>query len=321
MVDTYMFTNMKSGKNIRDKYRVNQLRKILDNDGHLYATKEIDDLEKRVSDLHKKDPECIILDSGDGGITVFLSLLKKYWPEEKLLPPIGLMPGGTFNVLSKECEIKKPKKYLKDLLNAEIKDLSYREIDILKISDNNDLTSYGFSFGVGGPITLLDEFYKRKRLKHVRVAFMFARLLFSRVFRQKYYELFNKKTPLKIKTNVEGEELEFNGNYLGVMAQTIKPAGFKFSKTFYKADSRQSYFHTMGTQIELGTFIDYLWPFIRGRKIPGMDLDVQTNNLQITSEEQINYQVNGELDLMNKLYFANQINLEHGLTLKVIQNQ
>lgn len=315
-----MFTNLKSGKNLRDKYRVRRIRDLLDNEGHLYATKSPDDLEKRVSDLHKKNPECIVLDSGDGGITVFLSLLKRYWPEEKPLPPFGLIPGGTFNVLSKECEIKKPKKYLKNILESEVKDLSYREVDMLKVSDDNGLESYGFSFGVGGTTTLLDEYYKRKRLKHIRIAFMFARLLFSRVFRQKYYELFNQKAPLNVKTTVQGEEFEFNGNYLGVMAQTIKPAGLKISKTFYKADSRKEHFHLMGTQMELGTFIDYLWPFLRGRKIPNMDLDVQTNNFQITSEEPIKYNLNAEFELLDKPYFANQMNVEHGLTMKVIQS-
>jgi len=320
MVDVIMFSNPKSGKNLRDKLRVRKLRDLINNNGRLYATQTFDDLEKKVSELVTKNPECIVMDGGDGQSTIILSLLKRYWPENKPLPPFGLIPGGTYNILSKECEIKNPKKYLKNILKLGIKDLSFREIDMLKITDNNDLTSYGFSFGVGGPITLLEEAYKRKKLKYVRVALMFARLLFSRVFRQKYFELFNQKTPLDIKTNIEGEGLNFEGNYLGVMAQTIKPAGLKISKTFYKADSRRGYFHAMGTQMELGTFIDYLWPFLRGREIPGMDLNAQTNNLQLTSKKPIKYNVNGELDLMGKPYFAEQMNVEHGLTMKIIQS-
>jgi len=310
---------MKSGKNLRDIYRVNQLRKILDNKGHLYATKKVDDLEKIVSGLHKDNPKRIILDSGDGGVTVFLSLLKKYWPENRKLPQFGLIPGGTINILSKQCKVKKPKKYLNEIINAEDDELYLQEIDMLRVRDDRGLESYGFNFALGAPITLLEEYYKHKRLKLLKVGWIVARIIFSTMFRQKYYDIFAKQYPLEVKVDVNGCEKDYSRDYLGVVFQTIESLGMKFSKPFYKAQQKPKTFHAMGTGMEMKDFLYYALPFYFGKPIPNMHLDVQTNKVTIKSEEPIKYQVNGELDLMGKPYFANQMIVEHGLTMNIIK--
>ncbi len=316
---TVLFSNSKSGKNLRNKLREKKLRSYLGDNGHLYSTKSFDELEKIVSGLHKDNPEKIILDSGDGGITVFLSLLKKYWPQEKELPLFGLIPGGTFNLLSKQCKIKKPKKYIKDIVNANNDEIYSQEVDMVKVTDDRDMVSYGFNFGLGSLVTLLEEYYKHKRLKHLKVGWILGRIMFSKMFRQKYYDHFAKQTPLEVMANVKGIKQDYSKDYLGIAVQTIKSIGMKFSKPFYKAQEKSGTFHAMGTGMELRDLLFYSLPFYFGKPVPNMDLDLQTESLVIESARPIKYQVNGELDLMGKPYFANRMQVEHGLSLNIIK--
>ncbi len=319
MLNTFLFTNLNSGRNIRNKLRLSKLRKLLGNKGHVFATHSVDELEKVVSDLHTYEPGKIIIDGGDGTWTTFLSLLMQYWPSEKGLPCFGILPGGTYNLMSKACGVKKEKRYLQDIVSASSEELYYKNVNMIKIKDDNGLESYGFSFGVGTPVTLLEEFYKYKRLKNLRIGFMFARVLFSKMFRQKYYDLFNTKTRLSIKPKINNLYKEFNGDYLGMVVQSFETVGLPFSKPFYKAQLMHKHFHAMGTTMDLGTFLYYVIPFYFGKPVPGMDLDVQTNELKVESEMPFKYQVNGELGLFNKQFSANSVYVSHGINLKIIK--
>lgn len=319
IMNTVMLTNLNSGKNLRDKHRVKVLRKLLGNKGILFSTKTKDDLEKIVSNLHTHNPEKVILDGGDGTLTVFLGLLLQYWPEEKPLPPFGLMAGGTFNILSRQCKVRNPKKYLAEIINSSEEELYYQNVDMMKIEDNNGLASYGFSFGTGMPITLLEEYYKHKKLKLLKVAFMISRILFSGMFRHKYYEKFNQKEVLEIKAGIDGKEIGAKMPFLGLMAQTIESIGIKFSRPFYKAGLRPNYFHAIGTGMELSDLMYYALPLYFGKQVPNVQLDLQAESLDIKAEHPVRYQVNGELELLGKPYLANEISVRHGITLKVIK--
>lgn len=327
MQNICLFTNQNSGRNLRDRYRVKSFRTLLEKHGHgqVFSTKSKDDLEKAVSELHKKEPDSIVIDGGDGSWTAFLSMLMQYWPKEKELPPFGLMPGGTFNILSKQCGVKR-QKYLEEIMRADDDELYIDEIDMFRVKDNNGMESYGFSFGIGAPVTLLDEVYKRKRMKYIRIFYMAIRLALSRVFRDKYYQLFNKKNPLEVKAFVKKtdngggyEEKDYSGNFLGMLVQTIEGLGIRGGKkAFYKAN-RPKHFHAMGTEMDIGTFFDYAWPFLRGRPIPGMHLDIQSNKTSIRAKEPVVYQINGEKDFFGVPYHANEMILEHGLTVEIIK--
>lgn len=318
MPKTIMFTNLNSGKNLRDRHRVRKLQKMLGNKGVLFATKDYRQLEGIVSQVPNYNPDRIIIDGGDGSVTAFLSTLLPYWPKEKKLPPVGITAGGTFNMLSKHCKVH-PKRYLSDIIHAEDEELYYQGIDMMKITDSNGLATYGFSFGVGLPITLLEEYYKQKRWKMFKIALIAGRLIFSQMFRHKYYKLFANKTELEVTSSVEGKDYECNGKYLGIMAQTIESAGSRLIHPFYKAQQKPGFFHAMGTVMGLDNFLPYALPFALGKVIPGMGLDIQTNLLDLKSEAPIKYHVNGEFDFIDRAYCADKIKVEHGLTLNIIK--
>jgi hypothetical protein len=218
---------------------------------------------------------------------------------------------------------------MKGVLESKEEDLFYQDIDFMRITDNNNVESYGFTFGVGAPITLLEESYKHKKWKAVQVSFIIARLLCSKIFgsskiwREKYYNLFNQKEHLHIYAGTNGNTVEWDSDFLGVMAQSIKSLGLPKSKMFYRAQQSAGNFHALGTSADLIDLVPYFIPMYLGKKVPGMDIDVQTNYFSVSSEKPIRYQVNGELEYFveneSKKYSANQITVEHGLTLKIIK--
>ncbi|MFH1065490.1 MAG: diacylglycerol kinase family protein [Nanoarchaeota archaeon] len=326
---TVVLTNKNSGKNLRDNFRIHRMRKFIGDRGEVFATSSVEQLELIVSEIYKYKPKQIISDGGDGTQCHIVKLLKQYWPETEALPALGILPGGTINVLAKECGIKKSKKYMKSILESREDELFYQDIDFMKITDNNNVESYGFTFGVGAPITLLEESYKRKRWKAAQVGFIIARLLCSKIFgsskiwREKYYNLFNQKQHMHVYAGTNGAAIEWDLDFLGIMAQSIKSLGLPKSKMFYRAQQSAGNFHALGTTSELIDLVPYFIPMYLGKKVPGMDIDVQTSYLSVSSEQPIKYQVNGELEhFVNneaKRYSANRITAEHGLTLKIIK--
>lgn len=329
---TVVLSNMNSGKNLRDKFRIHRMKKFVGNRGEVFATGSVDELEFIVSNLHRmymSEKFWVVLDGGDGLWCQYAGLVSKYWPKEEALPATGAIPGGTTNVLTKECEIKKGKKYMKSILESKEEDLFYQDIDFMKITDNNNVESYGFTFGVGAPITLLEEWNKHKKLKALQVGFILTRLLaskmlgVSKIWRQKYYDMFNQKQHIHAYAGTNGSAVEWDADFLGIMAQSIKSLGLPKSKMFYRAQQSTGNFHAMGTSAELIDLVPYFVPMYLGKKIPGMDIDVQTNYFSVSSEQPIKYQVNGELEYFvgneAKRYSANSISVEHGLTLKIIK--
>lgn len=326
---TVVLTNKNSGKNRIDKFRIHRMRKFVGDRGEVFATNSVEQLELIISEIYRYKPKQIISDGGDGTQCQIVKLLKRYWPENEALPALGILPGGTINVLAKECGIKKSKKYMKSILESKEEELFYQDIDFMKITDNNNVESYGFTFGVGAPITLLEESYKRKRWKAAQVGLIIARLLASKIFgsskiwREKYYNLFNQKQHIHAHAGTNGSTVEWDDNFLGIMAQSIKSIGLPKSKMFYRAQQSAGNFHVLGTPVDLIELIPYFIPMYLGKKVPGMNIDVQTSYFNVSSEQPIKYQVNGELehfvDNESKKYLANQITVEHGLTLKIIK--
>ncbi|HII15720.1 MAG TPA: hypothetical protein HA362_05400 [Nanoarchaeota archaeon] len=327
-----VISNMNSGKNLRDKLRVYRMEKFVGDRGQVYATASVDELGDIVSCLYKMyqaERFGVVLDGGDGLSCQYVKHSNRYWPKGIPQPAVALLRGGTMNFLPKECGIKSNKKYMKAILESKEEDLFYQDIDFMKITDNNKVESYGFSFGIGAPVTLLKEWNKHKKLKALQVGFILARLLaskmlgVSKIWRQKYYDLFNQKQHIHAYAGTNGSTIEWDADFLGIMAQSIKSIGLPYSKMFYRAQQSAGNFHVLGTSADLIELMPYLPAMYLGKKVPGMDADTQTNYFCAVSEREMEYTVNGELEYFveneAKTYLANQITAEHGLTLKIIK--
>lgn len=319
------YSNMNSGKNLRDRWRIHKFRKIVGDNGQVFATKSEDQLELIVEDMHKRRPKCAILDTGDGGLCKFISLLVKYWPASEEMPSIALVDGSTFGVVAKQCNVPKKRKDVKKYIEQIIADEGiYRQnIDFIKVRDNNGIETYGFSFGVGTVVTLLEEVYKRKTWKMARVGLILARLRFSKMFREQYYALFNQKTNFNVQVNVDGQIQSYDDEYLAIMAQTIKSIGLRGSETFYRAQERTGYFHVRGVAEELKEVMRLKNMARIYSGLPFGKLDEQTDITTISSEEPFPYQMNGDLEFRTNghiiPYLANRVTIEHGKTFQFLK--
>lgn len=335
MENLVLFNNPHSGANLRDKSRIKRMQKIVGNKGIVHNTKDLESLEKVISDLYRQKPKAVIISGGDMTTSYVITLMKKHWPEGEELPGFAALPSGTFSILAKESAHLKEKRkmrrlfltpgsyfnnwirgenpleYLNDIVKSGDDDLFYRDVGLMKVTDNHDNLVYGFSFGTGLTIDLLQEYYTAKRLKWYKVSSMLIRLVSSALFNGNYYRKFNKQEPFSI----NGEEPE---NYIGIMAQTLKSIGLPKSTPFYKAELSPGKFHALGFRMNLAKFMRYFPAFYAGDQIPG-SLDVQTDYIAISSEKEFLYNVNGDLDFFGKPLMANLVKIEHGLVLKMVQ--
>lgn len=322
-----LISNMNSWRNIRDRLRVYWFKKIIGNDGEVFATKSVEHLERVMQDLPRSRPKTVILDTGDGGVCRYAGLLVKHWSKPQPYPELAVLRGGRFNFLARQCGVRKKRRDLKEYIRRIISNegVERQPIDFMRIKDNNDVENYGFSFGLGAVVTLLEEVYKRKRWGWAGVVRVMGRLYVSRFWEGGYYSRFNKKTALEAVVNADGQEQHYDGNYLMLMAQTIKSIGLARSETFYKVqegDKSAKKFHTRGLTCKLteAMRIINIAKIYDGSKFGS--LDTLADSLCISSERPVRYQINGELNYRVKKrpqpYEAHRIDIEQGITLETI---
>ncbi len=316
MVSVGLFTNLKSGQNRIDfqRYgqnrRISKFRTIIGDHGKVYTTGDtkeyLTDLETKVQEAYKDKPDIIAIDGGDGTVSTVLTAISRYWQEP---PPVAVIAGGTFNVLARRLNAKKPPKYLQNIVNSEdINKLTVRGINMMNVYDdyNNHLS---FSAGVGLPVDLLEEVYAKKHLKYLRVALMALRMVGSAIIDGGYCQRFNQKKRLNIIAQGHNGEIVQEENWLGVMAQSIETLGIPSflpqPKLFRKAET-ENRFHAVGTILDFRKLLQYLPAIYSGaapsftnelteETTPVFALNHQLKEIRIQSEEAFKYQFNGEL--------------------------
>jgi diacylglycerol kinase family enzyme len=312
MHNIVVLVNPRSGHNLRDKLRIWKIRSLVAK-GAVYATKSWDELDKVASELPQMKPDIIAIDGGDGTISTVVGAVYKHWPQDTQLPYFSFLRGGTFNALPKYVGIENGISYLKTIANTPKEQLFFQDVDFMEVEDNHKRKFLGFSFGIGLPVLLLQEFYKKKkkRWKYLRVALMMLKLLLSAAVGGEYFQRFNRHIPLKV-----GDK---EGKWLSVICQTIPSFGLPKCGMFYRAGITHGKFHALATESPLNEVCWYATAIYGGRSVPIAQLDLQTNSLHIHSDTEFIYQVNGELDYWGERCIANEVHIRHGLTLKIVK--
>ncbi len=352
MVSVGLFTNSKSGKNKIDfemygiNRRIKKLRRVIRNNGEVYITGKtkdyLSDLENKVQQVCKDNPDVIAIDGGDGTISTVLTMIDRYWGAEDL-PPVAILEGGTFNVMAKEMEIKNPFKYLENIVKTnDVDNLKIRGINMMRMRDDIGHNQLSFSVAVGFPIDLMEEFYKHKYLKfmgidlkYAWIGLMFAKIMCSTYIAGDYYKKFDNKQKIKVtETGNSGNTQTQEEDWLGIIAQSIPSIGIpKFliqPRTFRHAET-EGMFHAVGTTLDFKTFLDYFrrvylgdsitftdW---EGRTRKVLELDKQLKELKLESERPIRYQFNGELSFGSQPCKANEIYITADRHRKFIRDE
>jgi diacylglycerol kinase family enzyme len=277
----------------------------------VYATKSWEELDRVATELPQQRPDIVAIDGGDGTISTVVSAVCKHWPKDVDLPAFAFLRGGTFNALPKHVGITQGIPYLKNLIETPPERMFFQDVDLMEIEDNRGSKFLGFSFGVGLPVLLLQEFYKKKKRKwkYLRVAFMILKLLLSALYNGKFCRQFDQHLPLTI----ENEK----GQWLAVMCQSIPSFGLPKCAMFYRAGIAHGKFHVLGTEATLKEVGWYATAIYGGRYVPISQIDLQTESLVIQSDSEFTYQVNGELEYWGQKCVSTRVQIRHGVTLKV----
>ncbi len=320
MVNTVVFTNPNAKSNVFDKTRVMTIERIVGSNGKVIRTQKAEDLEERISGLHKLNPESITVDGGDGTMLTFFTTFVKHWPKFKEFPPFAIIPGGTWNVMARHADISKRKwkEYLTGIIKSRKEDLSLQDIGLIRVRDNEWAETYGFSYGMGLPITLLEEYYTAKYLKEAKLAAMILHMVGSAMVDGEFYRKFAGKHAVKVSN---GSGIEREASVLGLMAQSVPSVGLPKSHMFYQATHSER-FHVLGAEIDIIELLIqspalYLGKMHLLSKLGIIDL--QTDHYKIRSEEPFRYQVNGDMSYLGKGLVANEVTLEHGKRIDVIK--
>ncbi len=347
MVNVALLSNLKSGKNLKDKKdrglprRVRKFDSIIGDRGKIYFTGRNgdyrDELERNIEQICKDRPDVVIAEGGDATAMTVFTFLEKLRPED--YNPLGAsLPGGTFCILPKKrLKVENPNKYLSDIVKTSKNDAAHRftidEIPVMKVKDDSGNEHLSFSVGMGFPVTMLEEIYKKKKLKYFRLIMMGIKALGSAIIDGKYYRKFDKSQRLKVTLiDNNGNKEVYERDWLGIMAQSITTIGLPKSidKVFLKAEKSSDMFHAVGTDLNFRGVLKYCIPIATGDS-PGyqdrstgewirvLPLNHQVRSMNVEGDK-FHYQFNGELTYGPDLCVTNNLQISNGPSLRIISN-
>lgn len=125
-------------------------------DAHRIVTDDIEDVREAITGLGQR-VKLLCIYGGDGTIhRVVNELLRK---QADTPPRLAFLGGGTMNVTAGACGMRSsPGDNLRDVMRAYRADrMLWREVPLLAVSQSGQ-TRYGFSFGLGPLVRLLERF-------------------------------------------------------------------------------------------------------------------------------------------------------------------
>jgi hypothetical protein len=190
--------------------RWRELAKILDSHEARFArrivTDDIGDIESVLSDLGQK-VGLICIYGGDGTIQkIITEMYRRHGQQTAALALIG---GGTMNVTSRWLGYRgTPEDNFRDVVQRYRADrLIYREVPLLEVHQG-ERVEYGFTYGVGPAIRVLDRYEHGSKSK-ISAAAMFAGTLLSAYLRwpRQYASLTD---PMIGEISFDGQKLPFD---------------------------------------------------------------------------------------------------------------
>ena len=291
----------------------------------------IDKIDKKFN--VKDKPDVFAIDGGDGTVSTVLASLERHWNGEDF-PLITVLKGGTYDILGRKLNVDNPFKHLANIVQCEdVDDLTVKGIKMMRVSDDSNNEHLTFSSGVGFPVKLLEEAYKKKHLKYIRIAIMTIRALGSAIIGGEYYQMFNKRQKLLVTSKGHKGEVEQVEDWLGIVAQSIDSLGIpKYlpqPRVFRNAES-EGRFHGVGIAMDFRKFLMYFPAVYAGETVhykdreadeikPVLTLNKQLKSLKIEADQPFKYQFSGELEFDGKPCQTRELNIDAGKNFYFIE--
>jgi diacylglycerol kinase family enzyme len=268
--------------------RRSQLEKILGNRGVIYETTNMADLDRAAHEFHEANIEILGICGGDGTNHRVLTAFYKIYTDREL-PLIGLLRGGTMNLLETSLGMKgNPENRLKKLVQVADSG-KYPVISHTLLCVNG---KFGYIFGNGVIANFLHEYYQNGTPSLGQAVATFARTFWSAITGGNCIARVFKP----IQAHVQVNDCMLPGtNFSALMAATEKECGFGF-KPFYRAREEQGKFHFLALNMQPQDVLQHLAKFRAGKKVTSDSMyEVVTDKVMIETFEPYHYTIDGEM--------------------------
>jgi diacylglycerol kinase (ATP) len=222
--------NPRSRANRRDPGMAERLASALGGEGEVVAAESLETLAHLTARMAGHPPDAIAIHGGDGTLHKSLTAIIHAW-NDRPLPPIAVLPGGTMNVVAASLNIGgRPESIVAELAAIVRAGRPITTIDrrCLKVGD-----TYGFVFGNGLMANFLQEYYSgRDGYGPGRALYLLARTFGSALIDGPYAKKVFRRFEGRVV--VDGGELPWR-RLTGVGAATVREVGLGF-KLNHRAD-------------------------------------------------------------------------------------
>ncbi len=218
-------TNPRARENATDPARIERLRRILDNEGLFREARTLDEIADIAREFRGAGIDILAIDGGDGTIHHTLSAFIPIYNGEDL-PPIALLRGGTMNTIANSLGIKGLSDVILQRIISTVRvqaPFGLVRANTLKVNDR-----YGFIFGLGFPVSLLNAYYRRKGRGRGNTIRVLLKILISTLEKEGAGN--NFFNPFEADIWLDGEKLPI-GRYTGILGSTVKEVGLGFKPT------------------------------------------------------------------------------------------
>ncbi|NUM37123.1 MAG: hypothetical protein HUU50_21480 [Candidatus Brocadiae bacterium] len=284
------------------------LQKILGNSGILRETKSVEDLSSIAEEFCRENIDILGISGGDGtNQCVLTKFCQVYKEQDKDLPMIALLRGGTMNLLETSLKMQgTPEQRLQKLISClEQGKLPYMFHTLLKVN-----SKFGFIFGNGLIANFMQEYYKGGDAGWKKAATLFFKSCWSIVSGTSFFSKLWK--PIEASVQI-GEKLLPETKFMALMAATEKECGLGF-KPFYRAREEQGKLHFLAMNLKPFDLLKNLHNIRRGKKIQNASLyDIVTDKVIIDTFHPYYYTLDGEM-----LNSTKHLEVSCGPTVKVV---
>ena len=293
-------------KNFNNPKLIDNFRDIIGKKGSVKFSQNLDDLESLIREIKKESPEYIGISGGDGTLMHTISRIIRVY-EDKKIPPILILKGGTMNMVANSLKLKGSQlATLERFYLAYNKNIKTEKRDLININNY-----YCFIFGMGIVSNFLSTYYDGPGTGPVKAAQVTGKLIGSAVVDGPYSR--KMLDPIKLKLEINNEsfpEMEVTA----ILSQTIENLGIGF-KPMYRAMEKEGTFHSYITTLKINKILKFILPIFFGTPIRDKGfIDKLTYKMKIEGNKTFNYTLDGELFESE----TSNLILKHGKTLNFV---
>ncbi len=158
-----VISNPHSGKNTPRAGIGRLIAEILTTPDWTYDTSTLGELKQAARSIHAKSPDIVTLAGGDGTLHLDLTKILREWAKTPgmPLPHFLLVPGGTMNTVAGNLGLSyrnpaEAVEFAKRIAYKIEHQLPFDTVHVSPLKVNDD---YGFLYGAGFPVNLLNQYY------------------------------------------------------------------------------------------------------------------------------------------------------------------